>query len=175
MNAVKTGLFVVATCAVTTVAAVAQTGVPRVAMYDDWSVFSPAQPRECFTASAPTKTRAERGGAEVTVRRSAIRLYVTNRPEENTKNEVSFTGGYPFKDSSTVSVQIGSETYEMFTEGEYVWPESVEQDKLIVAAMRRGSTAVLRAVSSRGTNTIDTFSLIGFSDAVKDADQRCGQ
>lgn len=173
MKTTRLGIAAIALATFVASSAMAQQAVPRVALHKDWSVFSPTSPKECFIASAPTKTRAERGGAEVTVRRGDIRFYVTNRPGENTINEVSFTGGYPFRDGSTVSIQIGSDTHEMFTEGEYAWPESPEADKKLVAAMRRGSSAIIRAVSSRGTNTIDTFSLIGFSDALDDANARC--
>lgn len=173
MNRTKTKIALAAGLSLIASTAFAQQGEPRVALYDDWSVFAPNEPKECFVASAPTKTSALRGGVEVTVRRGDIRFYVTNRPAENTFNEVSYTGGYPFRDGSTVSVTIGSDTYEMFTEGEHAWPVEPADDKKLVAALRRGSTAIVRAVSSRGTNTIDTFSLIGFSDALKDADGRC--
>jgi len=153
--------------------AVAQEEVPRVALYTDWSVFNPTNPKECFIASAPTSTAAERGGQSVEVRRDAIRLYVASRPGDGTKNEIAFTGGYPFRDGSTVSVKIGNETFELFTEGEFAWPASPAEDGKIIASMQGGAKAEVRGVSSRGTTTIDTFSLIGFSDALKDSNGRC--
>jgi len=153
--------------------AFAQEEVPRVALYTDWSVFNPTNPKECFIASAPTSTAAERGGQSVEVRRDAIRLYVASRPGDGTKNEIAFTGGYPFRDGSTVSVKIGNETFELFTEGEFAWPASPAEDGKIITSMQAGANAEVRGVSSRGTTTIDTFSLIGFSDALKDSNARC--
>ena len=151
----------------------AQEEVPRVALYTDWSVFNPTDPKECFIASAPTQTTARRGGETVDVRRDAIRLYVASRPGEGTKNEIAFTGGYPFRDGSTVEVKIGNETFELFTEGEFAWPASPAEDAKIIVSMQRGANAVVTGVSSRGTTTIDTFSLIGFSDALGDSNARC--
>jgi len=151
----------------------AQEEVPRVALYTDWSVFNPANPKECFIASAPTQTEAQRGGQSVDVRRDAIRLYVASRPGEGTTNEIAFTGGYPFRDGSTVSIKIGNETFELFTEGEFAWPASPAEDAKIIASMQRGAKAVVTGVSSRGTTTIDSFSLIGFTDALKDSNGRC--
>ena len=43
----------------------------------------------------------------------------------------------------------------------------------MVASMRRGSTAVVTGVSSRGTTTVDNFSLSGFTAAVNEAESRC--
>ncbi len=151
----------------------AQEEVPRVALYTDWSVFNPSDPKECFIASAPTQTEAQRNGQSVDVRRDAIRLYVASRPGDGTQNEIAFTGGYPFRDGSTVSVKIGNETFELFTEGEFAWPASPAEDVKIIQSMQRGANAVVTGVSSRGTTTIDTFSLIGFTDALKDSNARC--
>jgi len=147
------------------VIAMAQQEVPRVALYENWSVFSPENPRECFIASAPTQWIAREGSTDVTARtrRSEIRLYVTNRPATSVVHEVSYTGGYPFRDGSTVSMEIGGDTFELFTEGEYAWPASAAEDAKMVAAMKKGSTAVVRGLSTRGKTTIDTFTLIGFT------------
>ena len=153
--------------------ALAQEAVPRVALHNDWSVFNPTEPLECFIASAPTSNAATREGQPVQVRRGDIRFYISSRPGESVRNEVAFTGGYPYRDGSTVNVEIGSDSFELFTEGEWAWPATSDEDGRLIDAMRRGSTAVVTGISSRGTTTIDTFSLIGFSAAIDDANARC--
>ena len=150
-----------------------QESVPRVALHQDWSVFNPTDPVECFIASAPTSTAATKSGAPVQVRRGEIRFYISNRPAENVRNEVAFTGGYPFGDGSTVSVNIDGTAYELFTEGEWAWPATPEEDQKVIAAMRRGARAIVTGLSTRGTTTVDTFSLIGFSAAMDDSSNRC--
>jgi len=145
----------------------------RVAAKTDWSVFVENNPTECWGVSAPKETVNTRDGRVVAVRRGDILLFVFYRPGEEVKGQVTFTGGYPFADGSTVNMQIGSNSFELFTDGEWAWPASAADDAKIITAMKRGAQAVLTARSSRGTQTVDTFSLLGFTAAVEDAETRC--
>jgi len=98
---------------------------------------------------------------------------VAVRPAQGVRNEVSTVIGYTFRENSTVRVAIGSATYSMFTADDKAWPENQAADDQLVAAMKRGADAVLTGVSSRGTTTIDTYSLIGFTAAVEQAQSIC--
>lgn len=155
------------------VPATAQESSNRVAANTDWSVFVEANPAECWAVSAPKETVNSRDGAPVDVRRGDIRLIVFYRPSENINGQVMFTGGYPFAEGSTVSVKIDDTTYQMFTDNETAWPASEEDDARFVAAMKRGADAVITGRSGRGTQTQDTFSLLGFTAAVEEAARRC--
>lgn len=145
----------------------------RVAVETAWSVFVEDDPQECWSVSSPSQTVNTRGGQVVSVRRGDILLFVTFRPGADVTGEVSFTGGYPFADDSTVTLEVGGDSFELFTEGEWAWPASPEQDAQIVAALKRGADAKLSARSSRGTATADTFSLFGFTAALEEAQSRC--
>lgn len=145
----------------------------RVSANTDWSVFVESNPTECWAVSAPKETVNTRDGNAVDVRRGDIRLIVFYRPSENVNGQVMFTGGYPFANESTASVQIGNTTYQMFTQGETAWPATPEEDAKFVVAMKRGANAVITARSGRGTQTRDTFSLLGFTAAVEEAARRC--
>ncbi|MEM8537531.1 MAG: invasion associated locus B family protein [Pseudomonadota bacterium] len=145
----------------------------RVAANTDWSVFVESNPNECWAVSAPKETVNTRDGNVVEVRRGEIQLIVFYRPTEDITGQVMFTGGYPFREDSTVSMQIGDTTFQMFTQGETAWPASVEDDARFVDAMKRGANAVVTGVSGRGTQTQDTFSLLGFTAAVEEAERRC--
>lgn len=153
----------------------AQQAITSAATHGDWSVFVAGDPPECYIAAQPASSVARRGGDAVEVDRGDIRLFVRFNPSENVSNEVSFTGGYPFS-GDPVRVEIGSEGYDL-TAGAgdangWAWPRP-EDDARMVAAMRRGSTATITGVSTRGTTTVDTFSLSGFTAAIEDAQQRC--
>jgi hypothetical protein len=154
--------------------AFAQQSTNRVAAKTDWSVFVEDDPTECWAVSSPKETVNKRDGRVVAVRRSEILLFVSYRPGAGVKSEVSFTGGYPFANGSTVSVKVGESTYEFFTSGENAWPATPADDKKIITAMKRGAQAVVTGRSSRGTVTRDTFSLLGFTAAVEEAGKRCG-
>lgn len=145
----------------------------RVAVETAWSVFVEDEPQECWSVSSPTNTVNTRDGEVVSVKRGDILLFVTFRPGSNVAGEISFTGGYPFADDSTVSLDIGGTEFELFTEGEWSWPETAETDAEIVEAMKKGTDATLTARSSRGTTTEDTFSLLGFTAAFEEAQERC--
>jgi invasion protein IalB len=81
--------------------------------------------------------------------------------------------GYPFAPGSKVEAKIGSSLFKMFTSGENGWLDSPDVDAKMVTAMKNGATAVVTGVSSRGTKTTDTFSLRGFTYAVKKAQELC--
>ena len=145
----------------------------RVAAKTDWSVFVEQDPIECWSVSAPKETVNMRDGRVVAVRRGDILLFVTYRPSDEVRGEISFTGGYPFSQGSTVTLEVAGTTYEMFTDGEWAWPATASDDGKITTAMKRGTEAVLTARSSRGTVTKDTFSLLGFTAAIEEAEKRC--
>ena len=151
----------------------AQESNNRVAVHTKWSVFEASEPSQCWSVAAPDKQVNTRDGRVVTVQRSATLLFVSYIPCSNVNGQVSFTGGYPFKKDSTVSLDVGGTKFEMFTEGEMAWSASPADDAKIITAMKRGSDAVLTGVSGRGTKTEDTFSLFGFTAAVEDAEKRC--
>lgn len=169
------GLWLAGVAAFTgTLPAIAQEqSTNRVAAKVDWSVFVDEDPKECWSVSAPKETVNTRDGRVVAVRRGDILLIVFYRPGAGVSGQVAFTGGYPFANGSTVSLAIGDDSFDLFTEGEWAWPESEADDAKIIAAMKRGADAVLTARSSRGTTTKDTFSLLGFTAALEDAEARC--
>ena len=146
----------------------------RVAAKTDWSVFVEDNPTECWGVATPKETVNTRDGRAVAATRGQIQLMVFYRPSADAKGQVAFTGGYPFRPGSTVNLNISGNEFELFTEGDWAWPASATDDSKIVTAMKRGASAIVTGVSSRGTTTKDTFSLLGFTAAVEDAESRCG-
>lgn len=160
--------------AVTATGAAAQEeSTNQVAANTAWSVFEDNDPRECWAVSSPTETVNTKDGRVVAVRRGDILLMTFYRPDAGVDGQLTFTGGYPFASGSTVNLNVGDTEFELFTEGEWAWPASTADDAKIIAALKRGTDAVLTARSSRGTTTKDTFSLLGFTAAVEEAEKRC--
>ncbi|MGB5559332.1 MAG: invasion associated locus B family protein [Paracoccaceae bacterium] len=158
----------------TTTAFAQEESTNRVAAKTDWSVFVEADPKECWGVSSPKETVNSKDGRVVAVNRGDILLFVTYRPG-GAAGEVSFTGGYPFAGGSTVSLDISGNTFELFTDGEWAWSASAGDDAKIITAMKRGADAIVTARSARGTQTKDTFSLLGFTAALDEAEKRCAQ
>lgn len=153
------------------VAAQAQESTNVVATMTDWSVFTEESPKECWGVSKPKETVNTRDGQPVQVRRGDILLFVTFRPGK--PGEISFSGGYPFASGSTVKVDVDGNSFDLFTDGEWAWPGAAEDDAALLAALKKGATAVISAKSGKGTQTKDTFSLRGFTAAMTEAEKRC--
>ena len=175
MEMMKTcGLALGALALVASGAVAQEQSTNRVAAKTDWSVFVEDNPTECWGVSTPKEVVNTRDGRVVAVNRGQTLLMVFYRPAAEAKGQVAFTGGYPFASGSTVTMDISGDTYELFTEGEWAWPATTADDAKIIAAMKRGADAKLIGRSSRGTQTSDSFSLLGFTAAVEDAAKRCG-
>lgn len=165
-------LGALALCAVASIG-MAQESNNQVAANTDWSLFTEDSPKECWAVSAPKETVNTKDGQTVAVRRGEILLFVFYRPGASVQGQVAFTGGYPFASGSTAAMEIGGTTFQLFTEGEWAWPATPEDDAKIVAAMKRGTDTTLTARSGRGTQTADKFSLLGFTATVEGAANRC--
>ena len=150
-----------------------------VAVVKDWTVYqSRAGDLECGIIAKPTQTINTKDGKPAPdVKRGDILLAVTIDPSSTSSRYlVSFRSGYPFRRDSIVSMRIGNRTFTLAigqteADSEWAWPPA--DDDIIVAAMKRGTDAVLTAVSRRNTDTQDTFSLLGVTDALKIAEGRC--
>ncbi len=142
----------------------------------DWSVYVDQDPKVCFIVSQPTKSVARRNGQEVTVSRGEIRFHISVIPGQGVAGEPSFLAGYPLKPEAVVKMVIGNTKFELYPDAsvheEYAWTTPAD-DVALIAAMRKGADAIVTGVSARGTTTIDTFSLRGFTAAVKKAMELC--
>ncbi len=121
----------------------------------------------CYVASQPQDAQP------TNVNRDPIHFLVINRKGLGTKNEVQTLVGYPLKEGSTPEAEIDGKAYDMVVEGSAAWLASAGDEAAFVAAMRAGSQMVVKARSQRGTNTTDTYSLIGVTAALEKIEQDC--
>ncbi len=142
----------------------------------DWTVYvDQNNAKHCYVASAPKASTASRGGQDVTssVSRGPVQLYVGIK---NGATEPSFKSGYPLAADRAVEVQIGGATYNYLTNPNvdpgYAWPQP-KNDQEIINSMKAGTDVQITAVSSKGTTTVDRFSLSGFTAAYNAAVERC--
>jgi hypothetical protein len=123
----------------------------------------------CFMSSSPEKWTSE----PKNVRRGDIYILVTHRPGRSVRDEVSIYTGYTYKKDSDVTLAIDGQDFELFTDGDTAWARDAETDRKLVQAMVRGNRMVVRGTSSRGTLTIDTYSLSGFTAARNAINKAC--
>ena len=145
-------------------------GIEHLEDVRDWSAFRYAEgdASVCYMASQPKK---DEGDYQT---RGDIYAIVTHRPAENRVAEVSIVAGYTYKEESAVEVKIGSASWDLFTDGSSAWAPTPEEDLALVNAMKGGSSMIVKGTSSRGTATIDTYSLLGFSKAYAAISKACG-
>ena len=136
----------------------------------DWDAFvvTEGKAKSCYMRAAPGKS--EPAGAK----RGEVYLFITHRPASKVVNEVSVIVGYPFKPGSTTTLTIGKQKFSMFTEGDGAWVEKPADEARLIVAMKQGDRVTLSGVSARGTKTTDTYSLAGFSAALKTINKACG-
>ncbi|HEY9078516.1 invasion associated locus B family protein [Magnetovibrio sp.] len=123
----------------------------------------------CVMSAEPQKSEGK-----YTQRGTALTI-ISHRPKEKRIGEVGFQAGYTFKSGSEPTATIdGKTTFKLFTQGGHAWALDAAADKALVAAMRAGGTLVVKGVSSRGTETTDTYSLKGFTAAWNAINKACG-
>lgn len=138
-----------------------------VAQFGDWGVFTSTTQRGkvCYAASQP-KTRAPGN-----LQRDPAFFFLTSRPGENVRNEVSLTLGFTLRGDATVT--IGSTSFAMYTQAQGAWIKNAAEEQRMVQAMRGGSQLTVRSTSARGNVTTDTYSLSGLSQALDRVAQEC--
>jgi hypothetical protein len=98
---------------------------------------------------------------------------VTHRPGDRVVNELAFSAGYTLKKQSEVVVVIDGRAFRLFVDGETAYARDPSADATIVDAMIKGSQMRVEGVSSRGTETVDSYSLSGFSSAYRSITKSC--
>jgi invasion protein IalB len=154
--------------------AAAQTGQAKpklLQQYGAWGTYtaSPGGKKICFAIARPTSAETDPPNRP----RDQPYMFITTRPADKVTNEVSINVGYPFKSGSDATAQVGSTTYDLYTQGDGAWIKNLSEESQMVEAMRAGDTAVVKGVSSRGTKTTDTYSLKGLSDALDRVAREC--
>lgn len=122
----------------------------------------------CYLVGRPVKSEPR------PVKRGDVYMYVTHRSTEHTYNVVSFNAGYQFKEGSDAELTIDNTRFELFTNKDTAWARDAETEKAIVEAMVKGRQATIKGTSARGTTTVDTYALAGFSQVLVLIDQACG-
>ena len=121
----------------------------------------------CYAVSSPIASDPK------TLNRAESRIFVSFRANDKIQNEISVTSGYNYKASSKVNLAIEKKEFNFETEDNFAWLTKYEEEVAMIELMRKSSQAKISATSAKGSKTIDTFSLSGFSDAYEAAKKKC--
>lgn len=152
-------------------AAVAQSAAQLLGQFGDWGAYtaSPGGRKVCFALAKPTTSETVPPGRP----RDPAWLFVSTRPAEKVREEVSVIFGYPLKANTDATVEIGSTNFSMYTQNDGAWVKNAAEEARLVDALRKNSEVTVKGESGRGTRTIDRFSLKGVGPALDRAAQEC--
>ncbi len=147
----------------------AKPGAPKqVANFGDWGAFvAQGKSRTCYALAKPSAR------APATLKRDDAYIFISNRPAENVRNEVSVIMGFPMKDNSEPKAEIGGTTFDLVAKGSNAWVKNPAEEGQFIEAMRRGSRLTVKATSVKGNTSTDTYSLSGLSDALARVQKEC--
>ena len=134
-----------------------------------WQAFSSQQGRSkvCFALSkAATRMPANLKDVEGL-------LFVSSRPGEGVRNEISFVMNFDLKEGVEHQAIIGNERFALVAKGQNMWLKNPAEEPRMLDALRRGSGLEVKGTSKRGNPTSDKYSLAGISQIVKRAEDSC--
>lgn len=134
-----------------------------------WQAFSSQQGRSkvCYALSKaetriPTNLKDVEG-----------LLFVSSRPGEGVRNEISFVMNFDLKEGVEHQAIIGNERFALVAKGQNMWLKNPAEEPRMLDALRRGSGLEIKGTSKRGNPTSDKYSLAGISQIVKRAEDAC--
>ena len=147
----------------------AEENLKSVGKFKDWERFVLSQNgnKICFAQSIPLIRAPKK------LKRDPSRLFVSFRPAENIKNEVSVTNGYEFKLKAPVAAKSGKRIYDLFSKGRFAWVVDNEDEKKLISTMKKASRLMIVGNSEEGTQTTDHYSMMGFTKAYNTAKKSC--
>ena len=141
----------------------------KIGKYKDWEtiVLAETSGKVCFAKSSPILQSPK------TSKRDA-RLFVTFRPGEKITNEISTTAGYEFNKNNTVLATSGNNKFKFDIKQQgFAWMTSNKKEKIMVRVMKKGSRIMVTGYNEKGSQTIDHYSLLGFTKAYNTAKKAC--
>jgi hypothetical protein len=142
-----------------------------IGQFGTWGAYSatPNGKRVCFALAKPTTSKTNPPNRP----RDPAYAFVSTRPGEKVSNEVSIMIGYALKPGSESTLEVGGASYAMYTQGDGLWIKNAAEEDQMVQAMRRSADAIVKGMSAKGTETTDTFSMKGLSQALDRIAQDC--
>ncbi len=143
--------------------------IKKIGKYKDWEsmVVMDADGKVCFAQSLPILQ------APKTNKRDA-KLFVAFRPNENIKNEVSVTPGYVFNKKNSVTAASGKNKFKFdIKEQGFAWIADNKIELKMIKQMRKGSRIMITGYNQQGSQTIDHYSLLGFTKAYNASRKAC--
>lgn len=142
-----------------------------IGQFGTWGAYTatPNGKKVCFALAKPSSSKTNPPNRP----RDPAYAFISTRPAEKVVNEVSIMIGYALKPGSESSLEVGGASYAMYTQGDGLWIKNAAEEERMVDAMRKSADVTVKGMSAKGTETTDTFSLKGLSQALDKLAQDC--
>ena len=142
-----------------------------IGQFGTWGAYTamPNGKKVCFALAKPSSSKTNPPNRP----RDPAYAFISTRPAEKVVNEVSVMIGYTLKPGSESTLEVGGASYAMYTQGDGLWIKNAAEEERMVEAMRKAADVVVKGVSAKGTESTDTFSLKGLSQALDKVAQDC--
>ena len=143
--------------------------VKSIGKFKDWESFILSQDgnKICYAQSIPVVRAPKK------LKRNPSRLFVSFRPSENIKNEISVTNGYEFKIKAPVKAKSGKKSYDLFSKGNFAWVVDSDDEAKLIITMKKASRLMIIGNTDKGDQTTDHYSMMGFTKAYNSAKKSC--
>ena len=143
--------------------------VKKVGKFKDWEtiIITEQTGKVCFAQSVPVLQAPKSNPREA-------RMFVSFRPAEKINDEISVTGGYEFNNKNSITAESGKSKYkfDIAQEG-FAWIADNKLENKMIKTMKRGSRIMITGHNQKGSQTIDHYSLLGFTKAYNAAKTSC--
>ena len=143
--------------------------VKKLGKHKDWETYvvNGMVGKVCFAQSKPILQAPKNNPREA-------RLFISFRPGENISNEISITSGYEYNNKNSITAISGKNKYKFdIVQESFAWMTSDKQEKKMIKTMKKGSRIMVTGYNQKGSQTIDHYSLLGFSKAYKATKANC--
>ena len=141
----------------------------EIGKYKDWQTIVLVEPtgKVCFAQSSPVLQAPKKNKRDA-------RLFVSFRPSEKIKDEISASPGYEFNKNNSVIATSGKNKikFDIIQQG-FAWIADNKIEKKMVKVMKKGSRIMITGYNQKGSQTIDHYSLLGFTKAYNAAKKAC--
>ena len=143
--------------------------VKKIGKFKDWEtmVIKNNSKFVCFAQSKPVLQSPK------SFKREA-RLFVSFRPNEKIINEISITSGYEYNNENSIIAKSGKHKYKFdIAQENFAWLADNKMEKKMINTMKKGSRIMVAGYNEKGSQTIDHYSLLGFTKAYNTAKKSC--
>jgi len=143
--------------------------VKKIGKFKDWETMVIKNDSElvCFAQTKPILQSPKKSPREA-------RLFVTFRPNQKILDEISITSGYEFNKKNSIIARSGKNKYKFdIAQENFAWMADNKQEKKMIKTMKKGSRIMITGYNQEGSQTIDHYSLLGFTKAYGAAKKNC--